>query len=63
MHVFLNRKLFPSEVKNKYNAQLDEQVQDCFQKIFHISPSDDIYAQDQKNLPLNRSWRYGNMQQ
>ena len=52
-NVFLNRTLFPSEIKNKFNAQLDEQVQHCFQKIFHISPSDDIYVQYQTILPLN----------
>ena len=52
-HVSLNRTLFASKVKNKFNAQLDKQVQDCLKKIFHITPSDDICVQYQPISPLN----------
>jgi len=52
-NVFLNRTLPPSDVKNHFNGKLDDKVQQCFQQIFQISKTDDIYVQYQTILPLN----------
>jgi len=52
-NVFLNRPLPPSDSKNKFNGQLDDKVQQCFQQICRIANIDDVYAQYQTILPLH----------